>query len=104
MGGTGEGERRSARSSLILLRFLDPNHPDLLTQALGVLPRAWERKREKEGQKPGESELCFKEGIGLSFRIPLQPPPPTPTPLRVRAAWKVSDPLTKESLWNPERS
>ena len=51
VGGTGEGERRSARSTLILLRFLDPNHPDLLTQALGVLPRAWgggEREKRKD--------------------------------------------------------
>ena len=50
-GGTGEGERRSARSTLILLQFLDPNHPDLLTQALGVFPRTWgggEREKRKD--------------------------------------------------------
>lgn len=55
------GERRS---TLILLGSLDPTHPDLtilLTRALVVFPTGLgrRRKREKEGQKPGESEFCF---------------------------------------------
>lgn len=56
-----------------------PSRP--LTQAPGVFPRTWGEAKERKGRTETLRErVLLKEDVGLSFRVPVQPPPPMSTP------------------------